>query len=88
MYRADGPEAMKPIGETEFVNGVAAMSASGLYGDARACAGIIGHVDLTLLPTYIQVVGLLRAPPCLCCPDPPVPYLYRILAYLHNPCAP
>ncbi len=48
MYRADGPSAMKPVGETEFVNGVAAMSASGLYGPARACAGIVGHADLML----------------------------------------
>src|ERR1700687_4710566 len=47
MYRADGPAALKPVGETEFVNGVAAMSACGLYGEARACAGIVGHVDLT-----------------------------------------
>jgi L-fuconolactonase len=48
MYRSDGPDAMKPIGETEFVNGVAAMSASGVYGPSRACAGIVSHVDLTL----------------------------------------
>ncbi|HXV00519.1 MAG TPA: amidohydrolase family protein [Caulobacteraceae bacterium] len=48
MYRKDGPEAMRPVGETEFVNGVAAMSASGVYGDARACAGIVGHANLTL----------------------------------------
>src|ERR1051325_6209631 len=48
MYRADGPEALKCVGETEFVNGVAAMTASGLYGDVRACAGIVGHVDLRL----------------------------------------
>lgn len=48
MYRADGPAAMKPVGETEFVNGVAAMSASGGYGSGRACAGIIGHADLML----------------------------------------
>jgi predicted TIM-barrel fold metal-dependent hydrolase len=48
MYRADGPAAMKPVGETEFVNGVAAMSASGAYGPARACAGIVGHADLML----------------------------------------
>jgi L-fuconolactonase len=47
MYRDDGPEAFKPIGETEFVNGVAAMCASGTYGPVRACAGIVGHVDLT-----------------------------------------
>jgi predicted TIM-barrel fold metal-dependent hydrolase len=48
MYRADGPEEMKPVGETEFVQGVAAMSASGGYGDIRACAGIIGLADLAL----------------------------------------
>lgn len=48
MYRADGPAEMRPVGETEFVNGVAAMSASGIYGDIRACAGIVGHADLTL----------------------------------------
>jgi len=47
MYRADGPEAFKPVGETEFVNGVAAMCASGTYGPIQACAGIVGHVDLT-----------------------------------------
>jgi L-fuconolactonase len=47
MYRADGPAHLRPVGETEFVNGVAAMSASGVYGDVRACAGIVGHVDLT-----------------------------------------
>src|SRR5689334_9024168 len=27
MYRADGPAGMKPVGEVEFVNGAAAMSA-------------------------------------------------------------
>jgi L-fuconolactonase len=48
MYRADGPVAMKPIGETEFANGVAAMSASGIYGQTRACAGIVSYVDMTL----------------------------------------
>ena len=48
MYRADGPDVLKCVGETEFVNGVAAMSASGLYGETRACAGIVGHVDLRL----------------------------------------
>ena len=48
MHRADGPEAMKPVGETEFVNGVAAMSASGGYGPTRVCAGIVGHADLRL----------------------------------------
>jgi predicted TIM-barrel fold metal-dependent hydrolase len=48
MYRADGPDALKCVGETEFVNGVAAMTASGIYGEVRACAGIVGHVDLRI----------------------------------------
>jgi predicted TIM-barrel fold metal-dependent hydrolase len=48
MYRADGPEDLRPVGETEFVNGVAAMSASGTYGPIRACSGIVSFADLTL----------------------------------------
>lgn len=48
MFKADGPEAMRPVGETEFVNGIAAMSASGLYGTARIAAGIVGTADLLL----------------------------------------
>jgi predicted TIM-barrel fold metal-dependent hydrolase len=48
MYRREGPEQLRPLGETEFVNGVAAMSASGGYGAARICAGIVGHADLQL----------------------------------------
>ena len=43
MYRADGPVEMRPVGEIEFANGVAAMSASGGYGKPRVCAGIVGH---------------------------------------------
>ena len=48
MLRADGPDEMKPVGEVEFVNGVAAMTASGIYGKIRACAGIVGHANLLL----------------------------------------
>ena len=48
MHRAAGPEELRPVGETEFVNGVAAMSASGIYGNTVHCAGIVGHADLTL----------------------------------------
>jgi predicted TIM-barrel fold metal-dependent hydrolase len=39
---------MKPVGETEFVNGIAAMTASGIYGKIRACGGIVSHADLML----------------------------------------
>jgi predicted TIM-barrel fold metal-dependent hydrolase len=48
MYRATGPEALRPVGEVEFANGVAAMSASGGYGPAAICAGIVGHANLLL----------------------------------------
>jgi predicted TIM-barrel fold metal-dependent hydrolase len=48
MYRASGPDHLKPVGETEFVNGVAAMSASGLYGKTLACAGIVSAAELLL----------------------------------------
>jgi predicted TIM-barrel fold metal-dependent hydrolase len=48
MYRADGPEELKVVGETEFVQGIAAMSASGGYGDMRVATGIVGSADLRL----------------------------------------
>src|SRR5205807_2962941 len=48
MYRKDGPAEMMPVGEVEFVNGIAAMSASGGYGPCRVAEAIIGHADLTL----------------------------------------
>lgn len=47
-YNAAYGEAKKPLGEVEYVNGVAAQTASGIYGDLRACVGIIGHANLTL----------------------------------------
>lgn len=48
MYRASGPAEMRPVGQTEFVSGQAAMSESGLYGPTRVAAGIVGFADLTL----------------------------------------
>lgn len=48
MYRESGPEQLKPVGETEFVQGIAAQSASGQYGPTAVAAGIVGHADLTL----------------------------------------
>ena len=56
MYRADGPVEMKPVGETEFVNGTAAMSASGQYGPTRLCRGIVGHADLRLGDAVARVL--------------------------------
>jgi predicted TIM-barrel fold metal-dependent hydrolase len=62
MVRAAGPVEMRPVGETEFVNGIAAMSASGTYGKTRHCAGIVGHADLTLGSRVEEVLAAhLRA---------------------------
>lgn len=44
-YREDGPQALKPVGETEFVERIA----SGQPNDpTRFCAGIVAHADLAL----------------------------------------
>jgi L-fuconolactonase len=48
MYRTDGDPDYAPVGETEFVNGIAAMSASGDYGPTRVAAGIVGFAELRL----------------------------------------
>ncbi len=39
---------MKPVGEVEFANGIAAMFASGAYGPTKCCQAIVGGADLTL----------------------------------------
>lgn len=46
-YRVDGPEAMKPVGETEFVASVA-QEATRRGVRSRVCEGIVGFADLTL----------------------------------------
>ena len=56
MHRAGGPEALRPVGETEFVNGIAAMSASGNYGPTQVCAGIVGTADLRLGERVTEVL--------------------------------
>jgi predicted TIM-barrel fold metal-dependent hydrolase len=48
MFKADGPENFRCVGETEFVNGIAAMSASGGYGKTRVAAAIVGTCDLRI----------------------------------------
>lgn len=48
MYKKDGPTEMRCVGETEFVQGVAAQSASGQYGGTAVASGIVGFADLTL----------------------------------------
>lgn len=60
MYRQDAQEALKPVGEVEFINGLAARSASGLYGPARACAAIVGFADLMLGEKVVPVLEALK----------------------------
>ena len=63
MYRARGagPDEMRPVGEVEFVQGLAAASASGLYGTSRAAAAIIGHANLNLGDKVAPVLDALQA---------------------------
>ena len=55
MYRADAPDALKYVGETEFVRGIAAQSNHGQYGDMRVATGIVSMADL-LLGAEVQEV--------------------------------
>ena len=59
MYRADGPEEMRSVGEVEFVQGLAAVSVSGLYGLGRAAVVIVGHVNLNLGERVAPVLDAL-----------------------------
>ena len=61
MYRSEGPEEMRPVGEVEFVQGLAAASASGLYGPGRAAAAIAGHANLNLGERVEPVLEALQA---------------------------
>ena len=61
MYRPDGPEELRTVGEVEFVQGLAAASANGLYGPGRAAAAIIGHANLNLGDRVEPVLEALRA---------------------------
>ena len=61
MYRASGPDELRPVGEVEFVQGLAAASASGVYGETRAAAAIVGHADLKLGQGVAPVLETLQA---------------------------
>ena len=61
FYTAGASDALKVVGEIEYVNGVAAQSASGLYGNLRLCDAIVGHADLTLGAKAGEVLDALSA---------------------------
>jgi predicted TIM-barrel fold metal-dependent hydrolase len=60
MYRQDGPEESRSVGEVEFVQGLAAASASGLYGPTRAGAAIVGNANLRLGEAVEPVLDALQ----------------------------
>ena len=61
MYSADVAEGLRSVGEVEFVQGLAAASASGVYGTSRAAAGIMGHADLKLGADVKPILEALQA---------------------------
>ena len=61
MYRDGASDEMRPVGEVEFVQGIAAQSASGVYGNTRAAHGIVGHANLHLGANVGPVLEALRA---------------------------
>ncbi len=61
MYRVDGPVELRPVGEVEFVQGLAAASASRIYGPSLAAAAIVGHADLKLGEGVEPVLEALQA---------------------------
>ena len=61
MYRVDGPEELRPVGEVEFVQGLAAASDTGLYGPGKAAAAIVGHANLHLGQGVRPVLEALQA---------------------------
>jgi predicted TIM-barrel fold metal-dependent hydrolase len=59
MWRRDGPDEMKPIGESEFVERI--VGSSGKHGGTAVAAGIIGFADLTLGPAVARVLEAHQA---------------------------
>jgi L-fuconolactonase len=60
-YRTDGPEEMRPVGEVQFVERLAAEGARGQHGRARMAAAIIGYADLKLGERVAPVLDAMQA---------------------------
>lgn len=64
FYRPDVPADMRYVGEVEFANGIAAMSASGRYGPTKVAAGIVGRADLATGAAVEEVLVAQMAAGC------------------------
>ncbi|WP_211313857.1 amidohydrolase family protein [Marinomonas piezotolerans] len=60
MYRQHGAEEMKPVGEVEFVRGVAAQANSGYYGKTSVSAAIVGGANLLLGSKVATVLDAMQ----------------------------
>lgn len=56
MYRKEGPQEIRPVGETDFAQSVAAESATGQHGQTLVAAGIVAFADLTLGADVVPVL--------------------------------
>ncbi len=57
-YRTDGPTELRPVGEVEFVEGIAAANAAA-GGETAVAAGIVGSADLMLGDAVEPVLAAL-----------------------------
>ena len=55
-YRETGPQSLRPVGETEFVQRIADESATGDRGPTKVAAGIVSYADLTLGDAVSEVL--------------------------------
>jgi predicted TIM-barrel fold metal-dependent hydrolase len=60
-YRMDGPGELKPVGETEFLEGLAAQAACDPAIKPRIAAAIVGFADITLGDRVAPVLEAHRA---------------------------
>ncbi|GJH31076.1 amidohydrolase [Caballeronia novacaledonica] len=88
MIRVDGAELLRPIGEIEFANGVAAVSATGKYGPCRIAAAIVGYADLRFGDAIAELLdrALAAAPDRLrgfrqCTLEHPDPAVWRYVPH-------
>ncbi len=61
FYRADGPAAMRPVGEVAYINGLADEVANGKHGPTKIAAAIVGHADLKLGDGVVAVLEAMQA---------------------------
>jgi predicted TIM-barrel fold metal-dependent hydrolase len=60
MFKKNAAPHLAPLGELEFLNGIAAMSASGNFGECLVAHGIVARVDLTHHHTVSSVLDLYQ----------------------------